>query len=272
MQRKNVFSLQLNMRFTQTCDVWKFAMFKNLYFHKCSNLFFVPEPLWNSDKEKLLNFRYDFFYRSVTSPFAIKLFLLPFTSHCSTQNIGFSDYGYVIKPPQPSSAFYRVPDLQRIQRLSTVCSVSSPRGALVSLALKTKLQASQIETWNTINQWSFCQFLKCQAHRTNAKPPYWKHSAAVLRLLFIRPLSIRSPILPKWNNSLYTYVRSGMASSKLWVGQMFDFRRATVFCLRYCLFLKHKMTRYSKYFEGPWLLGTPWLRLCMCGLYNVYVI
>jgi len=28
MQMKNVFSLQLNMRFTQTCNVWKFAMFK----------------------------------------------------------------------------------------------------------------------------------------------------------------------------------------------------------------------------------------------------
>jgi len=28
MQRKNVFSLQLNMRFTQTCNVWKFVMFK----------------------------------------------------------------------------------------------------------------------------------------------------------------------------------------------------------------------------------------------------
>jgi len=28
MQSKNVFSLQLNMRFTQTYNVWKFAMFK----------------------------------------------------------------------------------------------------------------------------------------------------------------------------------------------------------------------------------------------------
>jgi len=47
------------------------------------------------------------FYSSVTSPFAVKLFLLSFTSHCSTKNIGFNDSGYVIKPPQPSSAFYR---------------------------------------------------------------------------------------------------------------------------------------------------------------------
>jgi len=32
------------------------------------------------------------------------LFFLPFSSHSSTQNIGFGDSGYVIKPPQPSSA------------------------------------------------------------------------------------------------------------------------------------------------------------------------
>jgi len=43
------------------------------------------------------------------SPFAVKLCLLPFSSHCSTQNIGFSDFGYVIKPPQPSSAVYGAP-------------------------------------------------------------------------------------------------------------------------------------------------------------------
>jgi len=79
---------------------------KNLYFHNCWILFFVPEPLWNSVKEKLLNFRIDFFYSSVISPFAINLFLLPFSSHCSTQIIGFNDSGYVFKPPQPSSAIY----------------------------------------------------------------------------------------------------------------------------------------------------------------------
>jgi len=35
--------------------------------------------------------------------------LLPFTSHCSTKNIGFNDSGYVIKPLQPSSAIYGAP-------------------------------------------------------------------------------------------------------------------------------------------------------------------
>jgi len=83
--------------------------FKNLYFHNCWNPFFVPKLLWNSDKKKLLNFRIDFFYCSVISPFTINLFLLPFSSHCSTQNIGFSDFGYVIKPPLPSYTIYRAP-------------------------------------------------------------------------------------------------------------------------------------------------------------------
>jgi len=32
------------------------------------------------------------------------LFLLPFSPHCSKQNVGFCDSGYVIKPPQPFQA------------------------------------------------------------------------------------------------------------------------------------------------------------------------
>ena len=45
------------------------------------------------------------------------------------------------------------------------------------LVPQTKLQSPQIETWNTVNQWSFCQFLECQATlhkrkalRRNANP------------------------------------------------------------------------------------------------------
>jgi len=82
---------------------------KILYVHNCWNLFFVPEPLWNSDNQKLSHFTIDLFYRNVISPIAVKLLLLPFSSHCSTQNTGFSDSGYVIKPPQPSSAAYGDP-------------------------------------------------------------------------------------------------------------------------------------------------------------------
>jgi len=49
--------------------------------------------------------------------------------------------------------------------------VPTPRGTLVGLVPQTKLQAPQIETWNTINQWSFCQFLECQAtpHKRKAR-------------------------------------------------------------------------------------------------------
>ena len=76
---------------------------KILYFHNCWNLFFVPEPLWNSDNHKIIKLQNRLFYRNVTSPFAVKLFLLPFTSHFSKKNISFNDSGYIIKPPQPSS-------------------------------------------------------------------------------------------------------------------------------------------------------------------------
>jgi len=34
--------------------------------------------------------------------------------HCSTQNIGFSDSGYIIKPPQPSSAVHGAPPVPYI--------------------------------------------------------------------------------------------------------------------------------------------------------------
>jgi len=43
--KENVFSLQLNMRFTQTCNVWKFARFKIFVLSQLLKPFFVPEPL-----------------------------------------------------------------------------------------------------------------------------------------------------------------------------------------------------------------------------------
>jgi len=48
--------------------------------------------------------------------------------------------------------------------------------ALVGLAIPNKTPSPQIETWtwNTINQWSCCQFLECQA------PPH-KHKAPLLK-------------------------------------------------------------------------------------------
>ena len=44
-------------------------------------------------------------------------------------------------------------------------------GSLVGLAPQTKLQAPQIEIWNTLNQWSFCQILECQAPLRKRNPP-----------------------------------------------------------------------------------------------------
>jgi len=103
--------------------------------------------------------------------------------------------------------------------------------ALRSDSAETKLQAPQIETWNIIESVEFLSIFRMSSPpRKNAKPPYWKLSG------------------------------DGSESAK-----MFDFRRATVFCLRYSL-LKHKMTRYSKIFGKAMARFPPWLRLWTCGL------
>ena len=108
-QRQNILLLQINMRFPQTSNTLMFAMFKNFMHSQLLKPIFLLSPnRCETHKEKLSNFRLDF-YRSVMSPFAIKLFLLPFSSHCSTHNIGFSDSGYVIKPLQPNSAVHGAP-------------------------------------------------------------------------------------------------------------------------------------------------------------------
>jgi len=87
------------------CDV------KNVIYSQILKPIFLSPNLCETQitKNIKLHFRIDIFYRSVISSFAVKLFSQPFTSHCSTQNIGFSDSGYVMKPPQLSSAFYREP-------------------------------------------------------------------------------------------------------------------------------------------------------------------
>jgi len=79
------------------------------YIHSCCNLFFCPRTVVKLRQTKITKLKIDFFCRSVTSPFAVKLFLLPFTSHCSTKKIGFNDSGCFNKPPQPSSAIYGAP-------------------------------------------------------------------------------------------------------------------------------------------------------------------
>jgi len=91
------------MRFLQTWNAWKFAMFKNFIHSQLLKLFLSPNRCETQITQNRL------FNRSVISPFAVQLFLLPFSSHCSTHNIGFSDSGYVITTPLPSSAIHGVP-------------------------------------------------------------------------------------------------------------------------------------------------------------------
>jgi len=147
--------------------------------------------------------------------------------------------------------------LQFIQLLPAVCSFPWPLGALVTLVPQNKSPIPP--NWSTKHYKS----VKYLSIYRISSPPTENFPATVLSLLLNHLLSTRSPILPKWNKSLNTYMRSGMVSPKLWVGQN------VWFCLRYCL-LKHKMTRYSKNLEGPCSLH--WLRLCTCGLYNVHVM
>jgi len=128
--------------------------------------------------------------------------------------------------------------LQLILLLSTVCAQSRHReGALVGLTSQNKAPSPKIETRN-VNQWSFCQFLECQAPPHKRKSPLLNCLATVLSLLLIHLLPTRSPILAKWNKS--TYVRSGMASSKFWAGQMLTFGEHQYFVCD--TLLNHKMT------------------------------
>ena len=96
-------------------------------------------------------------------------------------------------------------------------SVPSSWGSFVGLSPQTKLQAPQIEIWNTVNQWSFFQFLECQVPCTNAKPLYWKRfgdgSASnafhgisfpmtpcfiVARILFLYQWLVRIAVMRSW--------------------------------------------------------------------------
>jgi len=97
------------MRFLQTWNAWKFAMFKNFINSQLLKPIFLSPNHCETQIQKIIKLQNTLFYRSATSPFVVQLFLLPFSSHSSKQNIGFNDSGYVIKPPQPRSAIYGAP-------------------------------------------------------------------------------------------------------------------------------------------------------------------
>ena len=62
-KRKNILWLQINMRFPQASNAWKFAMFKNFIHSQLLKPIFCPQSLWDSDTQKLSNFGIDFYYR-----------------------------------------------------------------------------------------------------------------------------------------------------------------------------------------------------------------
>jgi len=92
------------MRFSQTWNAWKFVFKNFINSQRLKPIFLTPKRCETQITKNYQTSKRTFFYCSV-----MQLFLLPFSSHCSMQNIGFSDSGYVIKPPQPSSAIYRSP-------------------------------------------------------------------------------------------------------------------------------------------------------------------
>jgi len=76
-----------------------------------------------------------------------------------------------------------------------------------------KAPRPQIGTWNTtVYQWSFSIFRISSSPAQTQSSPIENFLATVLSLLLIHLLPKRRPILPKWNKSLNTYVRSGIAS------------------------------------------------------------
>ena len=98
---------------------------------------------------------------------------------------------------------------------------------------------------------TFRMLLSTFSPRRNAKPHYWKHSSDGSESAAYSSLVNKKPNLTqmKQEYKYLTYAVAWIAKNFGWI-KMFDFRRATVFCLRYCL-LKHNMTRYSKNLDEP---------------------
>jgi len=104
-------------------------------------------------------------------------------------------------------------------------------GALAGLAHPNKPPNRLKHDWNMKHYKSveFLSIFRMSSPPAQTQSPKTENFlATVLNLLLIHLLSTRSPILPKRNKSLNTYVRSGIASPKFWMGQKFDFRWATV--------------------------------------------
>jgi len=125
-----------------------------------------------------------------------------------------------------------------------VCSVPSPRGALVDLAPTNKAPSPQIKTWNPINHWSFCQFLECKATCTNAKFPYWTLSSDGSETAAYSSIVHKKPNLTQMKQE-FKYLR------EQWHGQ------SKILGGSKCLIL----------LEGPWLHGYA----CVRAVYITYM-
>ena len=83
-------------------------------------------------------------------------------------------------------AFVPPPTLRKVPPPMTK-PIPSPRGSFSGLSIpKQSTKPTQIETWNTINQCRFCQFLECQAppHKFKANPQ--KRKAPLLKTFWQR--------------------------------------------------------------------------------------
>jgi len=73
-------------------------MFKIFLHSQLLKPIFCSQTVVKLNRQKFFHFKIDILYHSVISPFAVQLFLVPFSSHCSTENISLSDSGYIMKP------------------------------------------------------------------------------------------------------------------------------------------------------------------------------
>jgi len=65
------------MRFLQTWNAWKFAMFKNFINSQLLKPIFLSPNHCETQIQKIIKLQNTLFYRSATSPFVVQLFLLP---------------------------------------------------------------------------------------------------------------------------------------------------------------------------------------------------
>ena len=122
-----------------------FAVFKNFIHSQLLKPIFCSRTVVKLRLPKIITLQ-NRLLRSVIWPFAVKLFLLPFSSNCSTQNIGFSDSGRHQTSATKlrslrSSAFCRAPTLwsftdDMCQELLSACVLVHDFGMLFLLWMK----------------------------------------------------------------------------------------------------------------------------------------